>query len=54
MDMILVIGAEDPFLKNNQELSAILHKKNINHQLIIWDGRAHKGRYWRSMAPLYI
>ena len=54
MDIILVIGAEDPFLENNQELSAILHRKNINHQLIIWDGRAHKGRYWRQMAPLYV
>ncbi|MGZ8191120.1 MAG: esterase family protein [Methylococcaceae bacterium] len=54
MDIILVIGAEDPFLENNLELSAILHRKNINHQLIIWDGRAHKGRYWRQMAPLYI
>jgi esterase/lipase superfamily enzyme len=54
MDMTLVIGAEDPFLKNNQELSAILHTKGIDHHLIVWDGRAHKGRYWRSMAPLYI
>ncbi|MDD5276983.1 MAG: alpha/beta hydrolase-fold protein [Methylovulum sp.] len=54
MDIILVIGREDPFLQNNQELSAILWEKNIPHQLILWDGRAHKGKYWRRMAPLYI
>lgn len=54
MDIILVIGQEDPFLQNNLELSAILQEKNIPHQLIIWDGRAHKGKYWRRMAPLYV
>ncbi len=54
MDIILVVGREDPFLQNNYELSEILWEKNIHHQLIIWDGRAHKGKYWRRMAPLYI
>ena len=54
MDIILVIGAEDPFLQNNQEISAILASKGIGHQLIVWDGRAHRGRYWRMMAPLYL
>ena len=54
MDIILVIGREDPFLHNNQELSAILHKKDINHQLLVWDHRAHSGYYWRRMAALYV
>ncbi len=54
MDIILVIGREDPFLQNNYQLSEILWGKNIPHQLIVWDGRAHKGKYWRQMAPLYI
>lgn len=54
MDIILVIGAEDPFLHNNQQLSEILQQKDIQHQLIIWADRAHSGYYWRRMAPLYI
>lgn len=54
MDIILVIGNEDPFLQNNQQLSSILHKKGIPHQLLLWDDRAHSGYYWRRMAPLYI
>jgi len=54
MDITIVIGDEDPFLKNNEYLSSILWQKGINHQLVIWNGRAHKGHYWRRMAPLYI
>ncbi len=54
MDIILVIGKEDPFLGNNHELSRILNQKGIPHALHEWDGRAHQGRYWRKMAALYI
>jgi len=54
MDIILVIGKEDPFLENNRQLSRILTEKGISHVLYEWDGRAHQGRYWRRMAPLYI
>ena len=54
MDIILVIGKEDPFLDNNLKLSSVLHEKNIKHQLLLWDHRAHSGYYWRRMAPLYI
>lgn len=54
MDIVMTIGAEDPFLDNNRQLSAILHSKGIRHQLHVWDGRAHRGYYWRKMAPLYL
>ena len=54
MEIIIVIGKDDPFLDNNKHLSRILHEKGINHALYLWDGRAHQGRYWRKMAPLYI
>lgn len=54
MDITLVIGKQDPFLHNNEELSAILAKKSIPHQLIHWDDRAHSGYYWRRMAAIYI
>ncbi len=54
MDIVLAIGAEDPFLQNNCHLSGILRDKGVHHHLHIWDGRAHRGRAWRAMAPLYI
>jgi esterase/lipase superfamily enzyme len=54
MEITIVIGKEDPFLENNRELSRILNEKGIGHALYEWDGRAHQGRYWRRMAPLYI
>ena len=54
MEMVLVIGREDPFLANNHTLSHILGEKGIEHQLIEWDERAHRGYYWRRMAPLYL
>lgn len=54
MDIVLVIGAQDPFLGNNRHLSHLLWEKNIRHALHVWDGRAHRGYYWRKMAPLYV
>ncbi len=54
MDIILVIGREDPFLANNIHMSRTLHKKRIKHELHIWDERAHSGYYWRKMAQIYI
>jgi esterase/lipase superfamily enzyme len=54
MDIVLVIGDEDPFLHNNRELSRILTGKGISHSLTIWSGRAHRGSAWRAMVPLYL
>lgn len=54
MDIVLVIGAEDPFLDDNRRLSAILAAKSIPHRLEIWDGRAHRGSAWRKMAEIYV
>jgi esterase/lipase superfamily enzyme len=54
MDIVMVIGAEDPFLGNNRHLSEILHAKGIPHQLHLWEGRAHRGYFWRKMAQIYI
>ncbi|QXP83282.1 esterase family protein [Methylococcus sp. Mc7] len=54
MDIVLVVGGDDPFLGNNRDLSRILWSKGIPHALHTWDGRAHQGRAWRKMAPLYV
>jgi esterase/lipase superfamily enzyme len=54
MDIVFVIGAEDPFRPNNEYLSHLLNCKGIPHQLHIWDDRAHRGYYWRRMVNLYL
>lgn len=54
MDIVLVVGREDPFLDNNRHLSRILWEKEIWHAFHEWDGRAHRGCNWREMAPLYV
>jgi len=54
MDILFVIGREDPFHDNNMRLCRILDDKRIPYRLHEWDGRAHRGRYWRQMAPLYL
>ncbi|WP_434149470.1 esterase family protein [Methylocaldum gracile subsp. desertum] len=54
MDIILVVGREDPFLENNRYLSRMLWEKGVWNHLSEWDGRAHQAHYWRKMAPLYV
>ena len=54
MDIVFAIGKEDPFFGNNQYLSHILWFKGIWHAMHEWDGRAHRGSYWRQMVALYV
>jgi esterase/lipase superfamily enzyme len=54
MDIVFSIGKEDPFLGNNHHLSHILWSKGIWHAIHEWEGRAHRGSYWRQMVNLYI
>jgi esterase/lipase superfamily enzyme len=54
MDIVLSIGADDPFIDNNRHLSHLLSEKNARHALHVWDGRAHHAHAWRKMAPLYL
>lgn len=54
MDLVFVIGNQDPFLENNRNLSSILQRKGIQHQLHEWEGRAHQGHSWRQMARIYL
>lgn len=53
-DIVFTIGRDDPFLQNNHIISGILNSKGVHHRMYEWDGRAHRGRYWRKMAPLYL
>ncbi len=54
MDIVMVIGKKDPFLDNNLHMSQLLREKGIEHQLHLWEERAHRGYYWRRMARIYI
>lgn len=54
MDIVLVIGDQDPFLDNNRHFSHMLWEKGIWHSLTTWGGRAHQGSAWRGMVPLYL
>lgn len=54
MDITLVIGNEDPFKQNNEHLSRILNEKGVRNTLHYWEHRAHRGYYWRRMAPLFL
>jgi len=53
LDITIVIGREDAFLANNRQLNAVLEAKKIPHHFYIWDGEAHKAKYWREMVKLY-
>lgn len=54
LSITIVIGKEDPFYENNQQLSSSLGDKNIRHDFIVWDEEAHRPRQWRKMAHLYL
>ncbi|MCL7753373.1 alpha/beta hydrolase-fold protein [Polaribacter sp. Z022] len=54
MDIVLTIGKEDSFLESNYKLSGIFNEKEIPHQLIEWNGEAHKAVFWRKMVDLYL
>jgi esterase/lipase superfamily enzyme len=50
----MAIGKMDPFLPNNKHLHQILLDKHINNRLDVWEGEAHRSKYWRQMAPCYL
>lgn len=54
LDITLVIGAEDAFLDNNHQLHMAMTKLDLPHQYHVWDGEAHRARYWRQMVALYL
>jgi esterase/lipase superfamily enzyme len=54
LDIILVVGHDDPLRSNNEHLSNFLWGKSIWHALRIWDGWAHDWPWWQQMIRLYI
>lgn len=54
LEIVLVVGGEDPFFENNRQLSEALTSKGINNQLFVWEGEAHRAKYWRKMLDIYL
>lgn len=54
LNIVLVIGRQDPFYENNQHLSRALTAKQIPHHLYVWDEEAHRPRQWRMMVQWYL
>lgn len=54
LKVIIVIGRQDAFLENNFQLDTTLWNKQIPHEFYIWDGEAHKPKYWKQMLLLYL
>ena len=50
----LVIGEDDPFYEDNVAFCRAFAKKRIKHELHTWCGNAHRFRYWRQMARVYL
>lgn len=50
----MVIGEDDPFYADNVRLATAFKEKTIPHDLHSWVGNAHRFRYWRQMARVYV
>jgi esterase/lipase superfamily enzyme len=54
LDIILVVGTEDPNIENNRALSRDLWSKGIWHAYREWNGWNHDWPYWKQMVRQYI
>ncbi|QHV97330.1 MULTISPECIES: esterase family protein [Spirosoma] len=54
MQIVMTVGAADPFLNSNLALSETLGLKNVSHEFYIWDGRAHQADDWYKMVQIYL
>ena len=54
LNIVMTIGADDPFMRSNAYLSETLNSKQIPNQLFVWNGRAHQASDWHKMVPLYL
>lgn len=52
--IVLAVGKEDPFLPNNEFLHNTLLKKGIPNTLHIWEGEAHRPRFWQQMVQYFL
>jgi len=53
-EILLVVGESDAFHASSLDLSSILWSLGVAHEMRTWVGAAHRFRYWRQMARLYL
>ena len=54
LQIVLAVGKDDPFLANNQFLHDQLLRKGISNTLHIWEGAAHRPRFWQQMVHFFL
>lgn len=54
MDIILVIGRDDPHYDDNVHLSDVLWRRDIWHAFRVWNGWVHDWPYWENMIRRYV
>ncbi len=54
VNIVFVIGKEDPFFESNVLLSNALSEKGICNTLYVWNEEAHRPRHWRMMVQMYL
>ncbi|MEO8658499.1 MAG: alpha/beta hydrolase-fold protein [Bryobacteraceae bacterium] len=54
LEIVLAVGSQDPFHESTITLSTQLWAKGVWNALHVWDGDAHRARYWREMVKLYL
>jgi esterase/lipase superfamily enzyme len=54
VEMILAVGEHDFCRPSNENLSTLLWRQDIGHQLAIWGGGTHDWPVWRQMLQHYL
>ena len=54
LEIVFAIGNEDVLYENNLFLKSVLENLRLNFSFSIWDGKAHKPKYWAKMAQAYL
>lgn len=54
LEIILVVGRDDPHIEDNRAMSRDLWAKGIWHAYREWDGWSHDWPYWARMVRQYI
>jgi len=54
LQVVLAVGKEDPFLPNNRFLHQSLLQKGISNTLHVWEGEAHRPRFWQQMVQYFL
>jgi len=54
LDIMIVIGQDDPAFEENEQFSKSLWNRGVWHAFRVWDGWAHDWPYWQEMILQYI